>query len=57
MAKVTASVFDPVFADIMRGGHSEYWLRGGRGSTKSSFISIHFYAFIIMCSLSLSTCL
>ena len=40
MTKVTASVFDPVFADIMRGGHSEYWLRGGRGSTKSSFISI-----------------
>lgn len=40
MARVTAEVFDPVYADLMRGGHSEYWLCGGRGSTKSSFISI-----------------
>lgn len=29
-----------VHRDIKRGGHSEYWLRGGRGSTKSSFVSI-----------------
>ena len=40
MARVTAKVFDPVYADIAKGGHSEYWLSGGRGSTKSSFISI-----------------
>ena len=40
MARVTAEVFDPVYADIVKGGHSEYWLSGGRGSTKSSFISI-----------------
>lgn len=26
--------------DIHDGGHTEYWLSGGRGSTKSSFISI-----------------
>lgn len=26
--------------DIRRGGHAEYWLYGGRGSGKSSFVSI-----------------
>lgn len=29
-----------VHRDVRRGGHSEYWLKGGRGSTKSSFVSI-----------------
>lgn len=28
--------------DIRRGGHGEYWLGGGRGSGKSSFVSIEF---------------
>lgn len=40
MGRITAATFDPVYSDLMRAGHSEYWLRGGRGSTKSSFISI-----------------
>lgn len=40
MGKIIASVFRPVELDIRKGGHAEYWLRGGRGSTKSSFISI-----------------
>ena len=35
-----APVFHPVLRDIKRDGHAEYWLAGGRGSTKSSFISI-----------------
>ena len=26
--------------DLLRGGHGEYWLRGGRGSGKSSFVSV-----------------
>ena len=26
--------------DVLSGGHSEYWLRGGRGSGKSSFVSV-----------------
>lgn len=38
--KVIADVFNPVFLDLQNGEHAEYWLRGGRGSTKSSFISI-----------------
>lgn len=38
--QVIADVFKPVFADITKGAHAEYLLRGGRGSTKSSFISI-----------------
>lgn len=35
-----APAFAPVHADLRRGGHAEYWLKGGRGSTKSSFLSI-----------------
>ncbi|MBR2731180.1 MAG: PBSX family phage terminase large subunit [Clostridia bacterium] len=35
-----ADTFAPVRRDILAGGHSEYVLYGGRGSTKSSFISV-----------------
>ena len=31
--------FHPVLSDVMAHGHTHYWLHGGRGSTKSSFIS------------------
>lgn len=34
-----APTFVPVMSDIQRGGHREYLLKGGRSSTKSSFIS------------------
>lgn len=37
---VIADVFKPVSLDLQQGGHAEYFLKGGRGSTKSSFISI-----------------
>lgn len=33
-------VFYDVYDDIKRGGHNEYWLRGGRGSCKSSFAAL-----------------
>jgi PBSX family phage terminase large subunit len=39
ISDVIAKVFHPVHLDIKKQGHSEYWLKGGRGSTKSSFIS------------------
>lgn len=32
--------FDTVFWDVQRHGHTFYWLAGGRGSTKSSFVGI-----------------
>jgi phage terminase large subunit len=32
--------FHPVLGDVMAHGHTHYWLPGGRGSTKSSFVSI-----------------
>lgn len=35
-----APVFHPVWTDVRLHGHDEYWLKGGRGSTKSSFISL-----------------
>lgn len=40
LTSLIAPPFYPVYHDIKRGGHAEYWLKGGRGSTKSSFISV-----------------
>ena len=40
MSELLAPVFAPVHTDIRRGGHAEYWLYGGCGSGKSSFVSI-----------------
>lgn len=34
-----ADSFHPVHRDILKDGHTEYLLSGGRGSTKSSFVS------------------
>lgn len=38
--QIIADTYKPLVLDIEKSGHSEYWLKGGRGSTKSSFISI-----------------
>ncbi len=35
-----APAFYPVHADVRRGGHARYWLPGGRGSGKSSFVGV-----------------
>ena len=40
ISSLIAQPFKEVHRDIKRGLHSEYWLKGGRGSTKSSYISI-----------------
>ena len=32
--------FHDVLGDVMAHGHAHYWMDGGRGSTKSSFISV-----------------
>ena len=40
LSSLIARPFIPVHRDIKRRAHSEYWLKGGRGSTKSSFVSI-----------------
>lgn len=32
--------FHDVLGDVFAHGHTHYWLHGGRGSTKSSFISL-----------------
>ena len=37
---IIADTFMPITLDVIDERHSEYWLKGGRGSTKSSFISI-----------------
>lgn len=40
LGNLIASPFHAVHADVKAGMHDEYWLMGGRGSTKSSFISL-----------------
>lgn len=37
---IIAPAFYPIFNDIQANNHIHYWLKGGRGSTKSSFCSI-----------------
>ena len=32
--------FEALFWDVYEGRHDEYWLKGGRGSGKSSFVSL-----------------
>ena len=40
LRNVIATPFRKVHVDIKYGKHTHYWLKGGRGSTKSSFVSI-----------------
>lgn len=37
VSELIAPTFLPVHRDLRNRGHAEYWLQGGRGSTKSSF--------------------
>lgn len=39
-ADVVIPKFHDVLGDVMAHGRTHYWLYGGRGSTKSSFISV-----------------
>ena len=39
-ADLVIPTFHDVLGDIFAHGHTHYWLHGGRGSTKSSFISL-----------------
>ncbi|MDO4920937.1 MAG: PBSX family phage terminase large subunit [Phascolarctobacterium sp.] len=41
IASITAPAFDIVFYDLQAHKHTFYWLAGGRGSTKSSFVGIN----------------
>ena len=47
LSSLIAKPFWPVHRDIKCAGHDEYWLDGGRGSTKSSFISIEIIKLLI----------
>ena len=40
LSQIIAPHFGKVHQDCKRHGHTHYWLKGGRGSTKSSYISI-----------------
>ncbi len=40
LKSIIASSFYEAHKDIKRGLHTHYWFKGGRGSTKSSFISL-----------------
>ncbi|MFV0497944.1 MAG: PBSX family phage terminase large subunit [Candidatus Fimivivens sp.] len=40
LTQLISPAFDALHQDVKAGGHTHYWLKGGRGSTKSSFISL-----------------
>ena len=40
LSELVAPSFYELFYDVEDGRHTHYWLKGGRGSTKSSFVSI-----------------
>ena len=40
LSQLIAPAYMPVHRDIRSKGHAEYWFPGGRGSLKSSFISL-----------------
>ncbi len=40
LSDIIGKGFYEVHRDLMTGGHTHYWLKGGRGSAKSSFVSI-----------------
>lgn len=40
ITRLLAPTFWPVHRDVRAKAHAEYWLMGGRGSTKSSFVSL-----------------
>lgn len=40
MSEILSPAFYDMYRDMKAGGHDTYWLEGGRGSTKSSCISI-----------------
>lgn len=46
-AEMLASEFVDVYRDVKSGNHMEYLLKGGRGSTKSSFASLVFIYLLI----------
>lgn len=47
LSNIVARSFWGVHQDIKRHGHTYYWMKGGRGSTKSSFISTEIPQLII----------
>lgn len=47
LSGLIAKPFWPLHRDIKAARHDEYWLDGGRGSTKSSFISIEIIQLLI----------
>ena len=40
LSQLIPPAFYPVHRDLKAGGHLHYWLKGGRGSGKSSFLSL-----------------
>ena len=54
-AALIAPAFQPVLLDIAEGGHVEYDFPGGRGSTKSSFVSLQIID-LIMRNPDMSAC-
>ncbi len=47
LTNIIAPSFYDLYWDIVDGNHTHYWLSGGRGSTKSSFVATAFVLVIM----------
>lgn len=47
LSSLIASAFFALWKDVREHGHMNYWLKGGRGSTKSSFISLAIVVLVV----------
>lgn len=56
LKSLIAPIFYDLHRDIKQGLHYEYWLKGGRGSTKSSFISVEIVLNLIKDPLAHAVC-
>lgn len=57
LKSLIAPKFHEIHRDIKAGNHIEYWFKGGRGSTKSSFISIEIVLNLIKDPMAHAVCL
>jgi PBSX family phage terminase large subunit len=57
LSQIIAPSFRGVHKDLKKGNHTHYWLGGGRGSTKSSFVAIEIILGLMSDSSSNAVCL
>lgn len=57
LSTALAPAFSPIHIDIKSKAHTHYWLNGGRGSTKSSFVAVEVILGLMKDPLSNAVCM